>query len=279
MSRKVLTTILFAGILAFLTGCRAKRTPAPEPEPTAPPARATLKISGSGTVVPILRAIAPAFEADVPGFSLQVLAGTDTGGGVRGVAEGILDVAAMDRSPKDEETAQGLEYIEFGQSGVAVLVHMDVGVRALTTVQVKAIFSGEVTNWSKVGGSNLDIVLYVRDPGDSSTKVLRQTIFGDTPFPETAHVLISQADMQVAVAKTPGSVGFGSWPSALANRTNVDAVILDGVAPSDPIYSILIPIGVGYLVERKADMQPLINWLLSEQGRVALREFDVLTVQ
>lgn len=277
MSRKVLTTILLVGILAFLTGCRAKRTPTPEP--TAPPARTTLKISGSGTVVPILRAIAPAFEADVPGCSLQVLAGTGTGGGVKGVVEGILDVAAMARPPKDEETAQGLEYIEFGQSGVAVLVHLDVGVRALTTAQVKAIFSGEVTNWSKVGGSNLDIVLYVRDQGDSSTKALRQTIFDDTPFPETAHVLISQADMQIAVAKTPGGVGFGSWPSALANGANVEAVILDGVAPSDPIYSIFTPIGVGYLVERKADMQPLINWLLSEQGRVALREFDVLTVQ
>jgi len=276
MRCKVLTTILLAGILACLVGCRAKRTPTPEP--TSPPAQATLKISGSGTVVPILRAIAPAFEADVPGCSLQVLAGTGTGGGVRGVAEGILDVAAMARPPKDEEAAQGLEYVEFGQSGVAVLVHLDVGVRTLTTAQVETIFSGEVTNWSKVGGSNLDIVLYVRDSGDSSTKVLRQTIFGDTPFPETAHVLTSQADMQIAVAETPGSVGFGSWPSVLANGANVGVVILDGVAPGDSTYSIVTPIGVGYLVDRKAEVQSLINWLLSEQGRVALREFDVLTV-
>lgn len=229
--------------------------------------------------MPILAAIKPAFEADTPGYRLETLVGTGTGSGVQGVIKGVLDVAAMARPPKGEEVAQGVEYVEFGQSGVAVLVHPAVGVTNLAVEQIAAIFSAQVTNWSEVGGPDQLIILYVRDEAEASTKAMREAIFGDTPFPETAQVLTSQADMQVAVAGTPGGVGYGSWPSAVANEANVRAIALDGVAPGDPAYPIFIPVGIGYLPEREADVQPLIDWLLSERGRAVLRQFDVITTR
>jgi phosphate transport system substrate-binding protein len=249
--------------------------------PTAMPAPAefVLTISGSGTTTSILNAVKLVFEADVPGYSLNVLLGTGTGGGVEGVAQGKLDVAAMARPPKDAEAAQGVEWVEFGQSGVAVYTHPDVGVAELTAEQVAAIFSGEVANWSEVGGSDQIIILYVRDEGDSSTKALRQAVFGDMQFPETAQVLTSQADMQTAVSGTSGSVGFGSWPSALAAGVNVRAVALGGVSPGDLSYPIVGSIGIGYLAERQADVQPLIDWLLSDPGQAALREFGVISIR
>ena len=84
------------------------------------------------------------------------------------------------------EAAQGVEYVEFGQSGVAVYTHMNVGVTNLTAEQVMALFSGEITNWSEVGGPDASIILYVRDEGDSSTKAIREQAIGETPFPATA---------------------------------------------------------------------------------------------
>jgi phosphate transport system substrate-binding protein len=268
-----LTILLLAAAGCTPSSPESTPTQAPETEP-----QVALRISGSGTTTAILSAVTPAFEADTPGYGLKTLPGAGTGGGVQGVIEDMLDVAAMARPPKDEEAAQGLEYTEFGQSGVSILAHPDVGVANLTTAQIAAIFSGEVTNWSKVGGPNLGIVLYVRDEGDSSTKALREAIFGDTPFPEiTAQVLTSQSDMQDAVAETPGSVGFGSWPSARASGADVRAIALDGVAPGDSTYPIVTPVGIGYLANRQAEVQPLIDWLLSEQGQAALQEFDVIT--
>ncbi len=250
---------------------------APTETPTARP-QVVLKVSGSGTTTSILDAVQPAFEADTPGYRLEVLPGTGTGGGVKGIMQGMLDVAAMVRPPTDEEAAQDVEYAEFGQSGVSVYTHPAVDVTDLTTKQIVAIFSGQVTNWSEVGGPTRQIILYVRDEGDSSTKELRRAIFGDTPFPETtAQVLTSQADMQVAVSGTPGGVGFGSWPSALASGAEVRAIAIDGITPGDPTYPIVAPLGIGYLRDRKADVQPLIDWLLSEQGQAALREFGVIT--
>jgi phosphate transport system substrate-binding protein len=239
-------------------------------------ARVTLKVSGSGTTSAILKGVGPAFEADVPGYTLQVLVGSGTGGGVEGTVKGVLDVAAMARPPKEEEAAQGIEYVEFGHSGVALYTHSGVGVTDLTTAQALSILSGETTNWSQVGGPDLAIILYVRDEGDSSTKALREHIFGDAAFPESAKVLTSQADMQTAVAGTVGSVGMGSWPSALAEGADVRSIALDGVAPGDQSYPMVSPIGIGYLSARKADVQPLIDWLLSAQGQEALGEFDVI---
>ncbi|MEJ5311890.1 MAG: substrate-binding domain-containing protein [Anaerolineae bacterium] len=258
----------------LLMACGSKPTePAPTPTATR---RVELTISGSGTASTILEGIKPAFEAAVPGYTLEILPGTGTGEGVKGALQGVFDVAAMARPPKDEEVAAGIEYTEFGQSGVAVFAHPGVGVANLTTAQVKALFAGEIANWSAVGGPDLPVVLYVRDEGDSSTQSLRKVVFGDTAFPEFAQVLTSQTDMQAAVAGTPGGVGFGSWPSVLAMRANVKPITLDGVAPGDAAYPMFGPVGIGYLSTRKADVQPLVDWLTSEQGQKALAEFDVI---
>lgn len=236
-----------------------------------------LTVSGSGTTTAILSAVAPAFEADTPGCRLKVLPGAGTGGGVQGVIGGMLQVAAMARPPKDDEAAQGIAYTEFGLSGVAVYVHPSVEVAELTGSQVSAILCCEIENWSEVGGPDLPIVVYVRDEGDSSTKALRAEVIGDVAFPEEGlHVLTSQSEMQESVAGTEGAVGFGSWPSAVASGTDVRAITLDGVSPSEPAYQLTTPVGISYMSDRQADVQPLIDWLLSESGQAALRQVDVL---
>ncbi|MCB9077816.1 MAG: substrate-binding domain-containing protein [Anaerolineaceae bacterium] len=237
-----------------------------------------LTVSGSGSATAVLSAIQPAFEADTPGYRLNVLSGSSTGGGVKGVIEGVLDVAAMARPPKAEETAQEIAYVEIGRAGQAVIIHPDISLTNLTSAQIIAIFTGEATNWKQVGGPDQPIILYVRDEADSSTQTLRQAILGDRPFSETvAQVLTSQSDMQVAVAGTPGSIGIATWPAALAGGADVLAVAVDGIKPDDPAYPMTTRLGVGYLAGRQTEIQPLLDWLLSESGRAALQEFDLMT--
>jgi phosphate transport system substrate-binding protein len=265
--------------LLVVTGCTSVAAESEPSEVTAPETQVVLKVSGSGSATAILKAIQPTFEADTPGYRLEVLSGSSTGGGVKGVIQGVLDVAAMVRPPKDEEAAQNVEYVEFGQAGQAVITHPDVDVSDLTTAQVVAIFSGEITNWSEIGGPDRPIILYVRDDDDSSTKALRSAIMGDMPFAATVtRVLTSQSDMLASVAGTPDSLGIATWPTALAEGAEVQAVTIDGVAPGDDSdYPMMTPLGIGYLAERQAKVQPLIDWLRSEQGRAALSEFDVIT--
>lgn len=237
----------------------------------------TLTISGSGSVSTLLTAVEADFEGDVPGYKLNILSGSGTGGGVKGVLDGSLDAAAMAREPKEEESEKGVQYVGFGSSGVAIITHPSVEVRNLTQAQVKAIFAGEITNWSAVGGQDMEIVFYVRDEDESATVLLRQLIFGDTPFPETvAGVLTSLGDMLTTIEATPGSIGFASWTGVVAGDKKVQAVTLDGIQPNDPEYSAQLPLGIGYVTNHKETVQPLITWLTSQKGREALQQLGVI---
>jgi phosphate transport system substrate-binding protein len=279
VSHKLLATVALAGVIA-LAGCGVQPATAPT-VPTsipAPHAQAVIKISGSGSTSSILNALKPTFETDTPGYRLEMLPGTETGGGVQGVIKGLLDVAAMARLPKAEESAQHVEYLELGKGAAAIFTHPEVGVTSLTKAQIVAIFAGKITNWSELGGPDLPIILFVRNDDDSATVALRKAVFGDAPFPQaTVRVLTSQADMLVAVEGTPGSVGFGWWPAALARGTSVRATALDGVAPGAISYPIVGDVGIGYLTDRKADVQPLIDWLGSAPGQAALHKFELIT--
>ena len=280
MSKSNYLTGIIVGLslaLLMVTGCSSAVAESASNEVTAPQKQVVLKISGSGSVTAILNAIQPAFKTNTPGYRLEVLPGSGTSEGVKGIVQGVLDVAAMARPPKDEEAAQNVEYAEFGQAGQAVIIHPDMGISNLTSNQVAAIFTGEITNWSEIGGLDRPIILYVRDEGDSSTKALRSAIVGDTPFAESvAQVITSQSDMLTAVAGTPDSLGIATWPTALAEGSKVQAVSIDGISPAKNDYTMQGPLGISYLTNRQADVQPLIDWLQSEQGRAALSELDVI---
>lgn len=264
-----------SALLILAVALAACASPAAPPTPTPPPEIA-LAVSGSGSVSTVFTAIKSDFETAVPGYTLNVLSGTGTGGGVKGVLDGTLDVAAMARAPKDDETAAGLKYLEFGKTAVAILLHPDVGVTTLTQAQVKAIFAGEITNWSEVGGPDLDIVLYVRDEDESATGALRKAIFGDTPFPETAAgVMTSAGDMLTAIESTPGSIGFGNWSGVLASDKKVAAAALDGIKPGEAEYAVKVIQGVGYTEQRQAVVQPLLDWLTSDAGQAVLQQRGV----
>lgn len=269
---------LLLALVALAAAC-SPAAPAAAPTPQAVE-ETTLTVSGSGSVSALLSAVELTFEKETPGYNLNVLSGTGTGGGVKGVLDGSLDIAAMARAAKDDETAQGVEYLKFGDTGVAILVHPDVDVDNLTQAQVKAIFTGEITNWSEVGGQDLEMIVYVRDEEESTTILLRELIFGDTPFPETvAGVLTNVDDMVAAVEGTPGAIGFGSWTAVMATGRNVAAAMLDGVQPDDPDYAAIQPVGIGYLKSHEETVQPLVAWLVSEDGQTMLQQLGVIGIQ
>lgn len=217
---------LIATILLTACGSLAAQPTNPTVAPLT-----TLTGSGSGTITTVLEALKPAFEAATPGYKLEVLSGSSTGNGVTGILEGVLDVAAMARAPKEEETAKNIKYFEMGLVGQAIITHPAVtGVASLNSQQIVDIFSGDVTNWSEVGGPNMEIVLYVRDEDDSSTKGLRKNILGETPFPDSAKTLTSQGDMITSVEGTPGSIGIAAWPAILATKAKVQGIAVDGVS-------------------------------------------------
>jgi phosphate transport system substrate-binding protein len=272
VNKKFLKYLFVFALLStlFLTACSSGNAAAVNPSNT----QVYLTLSGSGTVTGILQAVADDFEADTPGYHLEVLEGSGTGGGVTGVLEGSLDVVGMARPPKSTEP---VEYVTFGNVGMTIVIHPEVGITNLTTRQAIDILTGQITNWSEIGGPNLTLILFIRDEDDSTTKAFREYFFKDAIFAETAPVLTSQGEMLSAIEGTPGGVGMATWPTALASGAEVVGASLDGVPPGDPDFPMMGEIGIGYLSDRQEDVQPLIEWLLSENGMAALQEFEVIT--
>ncbi len=275
MLKKSFSILTFMALAVALMGCGGAEA-ATVAVPKANP-QIVLRISGAGNTSIILRAVKPQFEAATPGYRLEVLPGSGTSGGVQGALQGVLDAAAMSRPPKADETARSLKYKEFGNAGVAVFTHLDVDITSLTAAQFGAIFMGEVSNWAEVGGPNLPIIRYVRDDRESATRILRQSILGDTPFPVRSVQVLTGADaMLTAVEGTPGSVGFGLWPGAVAKNAQVHPIALNNILPTDPAYPLVTPLGIGYRSDHQAKVQPLLEWLSSERGQAALRGFAVI---
>ncbi|MCK6580218.1 MAG: substrate-binding domain-containing protein, partial [Anaerolineae bacterium] len=219
---------LILGTIMLLAACSPANVPTPTPTtiPSEPASVITLTISGSGSVSPILAAVADEFEATTPGYLLDVLPGSGTGGGVTGVLEGVFDAAAISRAVKDSEIEQGIEGIQFGITSTVVIAHPDVNVTELTGEQLTAILTGTIVNWSEVGGSDLPIIVYVREPDEGNTIAIRDTYIGDAEFSASAVTMTSQSDMQNAVSSVSGAVGFATWATVVANQANVKVLII-----------------------------------------------------
>ena len=84
---------------------------------------------------------------------------TGSGTGIKAVAEGRSDIGLSSRFLKDEEKAQGLVESVLAYDGIAVIVNPENVVEDLTIEQIAAIFTGEITNWSELGGDDAEIVL------------------------------------------------------------------------------------------------------------------------
>ena len=144
-------------------------------QPVAAQARATadavtgrLLITGSSTTAPLVSAIAKRFQALHPGVSIEV----QTGGSGRGLADarqGKADIGMVSRALGEAE--QDVHGLPIARDGVAIVVHKNNPVRALSDTQVADIYSGKVANWKQVGGRDAPILTVIAEAGRSSSEL------------------------------------------------------------------------------------------------------------
>jgi phosphate transport system substrate-binding protein len=111
---------------------------------------------------------------------------------------GAVDVAKMKQFPLPEK---------FAAPGILV-VHPDIPVEKLTRDQVREIFSGVITNWSKVGGPDLPIVPVLQQPMDGYMATMSVVFVHGTPKSPNAKKVVKSAEICAVVAATPGAIGY-----------------------------------------------------------------------
>lgn len=194
---------------------------------------APIRVSGSGAVLPAVQKLGEAYRAKAPGASLQYPGGTNSGGGIRGVVEGTLDVAAVNRPLSDAEAREAIVYVPFVRDAAAFAVHRSVSVKGLRTAQIRDIYSGKTTNWREVGGPDAPVIVLDRDEDDSLRKLAMLPLMAGAPIVPSATVLTSASDMLAAIDSTPGAIGYSSLGLLrLRAPKQAEVLALDEVLPS-----------------------------------------------
>lgn len=198
--------------------------------PEADATTGTLSMAGSTTVQPVAELLAEAFMAENAGVEITV-SGGGSSTGVKSVAEGQVNIGNASREIKDSEMAEHPELNPYAiaKDGVAVVVHPDNPVTELTAEQVKAIFLGEIQNWSEVGGNDEMIVVVSREEGSGTRATFDELALGEELPVDTAVIVSSNGNMVTTVSTTPNAIGYISFGYM---DESTKGIIVDGVEPS-----------------------------------------------
>ena len=208
--------ILLACMMALsLTACGSKE-------------EKSVSTDGSTSMSKVMLALGEAFMENNKGVNVTYN-GTGSGTGIKAAKDGTCDIGLSSRYLKDSEKAEGLQETILAIDGIAIIVHPENAVADLTLEQISAIFKGEITNWSEVGGNDGQIVLIGREE-NSGTRDGFESITDTEGACKYRQELTSNGAVLTAVAENPNAIGYVSLSSV---KNGVKAISVGGVAPSE----------------------------------------------
>lgn len=108
-----------------------------------------ITIGGSSSVTPVMEKLKEAYVKLNPDVTVDVQQ-NDSSSGMKGAIDGIYDIGMASRDVKDSEKEAGLSSIKIALDGIAVIVNKDNTLDAITSEQIKNIYTGSLTKWSEI---------------------------------------------------------------------------------------------------------------------------------
>jgi len=237
----------------------------------------TITSAGSTTVEPIMKACSAAFQQSHPDIQF-VISGGGSSKGVKLGGSGKVDIGRASRNVESNETAMysDLKTFKVGTDGVAIIVNKKNPVATFTTDQIQNLFSGNVTNWKDVGGSDAPVTLISLGTEHGTYELftkkfhLKGSDQGDAISFGGASA--TKADTQTIVlgtiARNVNAIGFASIGTAARFAAKTHRVVLtalDGVAAtesnvSNGSYKLVRPLLLMTKGDPKADVKSFIDF-------------------
>lgn len=203
---------------------------------TAAPAQTTLKIDGSTGAMPLVAALAKAYEAKTPGIKIEIGSGLGTKARIEALQTGNIDVAVASHGLKiDELVKDGMSVDEIARTPVVFGVNASVTVVSLSQAQICEIYAGTLTNWKAASGPDLIVIARTRPDSEVDAEVARSGIacLKTLKMPEAIKVMQRGGDMAKELAATVGAIGMTTTTVAEQSGDQIKALALDGVAPTE----------------------------------------------
>ena len=215
------TSLLIAAALTFgITEAKADR----------------LVIKGSDTLgAKLVPQLAEQFKAQHPGTTFDIAAEGSTTG-IAAIIDGTAEIGMASRRAKPSEvgaaTAKGrsMKPTIVAYDGIAVIVNSANPVKSLTKKQVEQIFTGDMTDWSAVGGSGGKISIYTRNTSSGTYSEFKELAMKKRDYAGSSQKMAGNEQIAAEVGKNPNGVGYVGM--AYTKASGVKVVSIDGATPS-----------------------------------------------
>ena len=239
----------------------------------------TVTMAGSTSMEKFANALAESFMAKYPGVTVTAEF-TGSSAGIESVLAGSVDIGNSSRSLKDEEKSAGAVENIVAIDGIAVITDPANTVTALTTEQLKEIYTGEAKNWSDVGGSDGAIVVVGREAGSGTRDAFEELLEIEDQC-AYANELDSTGAVMAKVAATPGAIGYVSLDVL---DDTVQTIALDDVEPTEEnikagSYLLSRPFVMatnGEVGAQSEAVQEMFAYLKSEEGQELIKTVGLI---
>lgn len=240
----------------------------------------SITMAGSTSMEKFANALAESFMEVYPNVTVQAEF-TGSSAGIEAVLAGQCDIGNSSRNLTEDEIAKGAAENIVAIDGIAIVTDAANTVSDLTKDQLIAIYSGETTNWSDLGGADQPIVVVGREAG-SGTRGAFEEILGLEDACKYANELDSTGAVMAKVASTPGAIGYVSLDVL---DDTVKALTLEGVEANEENiksgdYFLSRPFVMatkGAIEEQSELIQALFDYVYSEEGDALIQDVGLIT--
>ena len=231
-----------------------------------------ITITGSTSVTPFIEQLAERYQQLHPDRQINVQ-GLGSSAGIQAAENGTAALGMSSRHLEADEE-QILQVTEIARDALVMIVHPTIRASNLTPEQVQGIFTGQIKNWSDVGGPNSPITIVTREAGSGTYSAFEELVMDNISPAMNALRQGSNGAVRQIVAEDPDAIGYISLGIV---DESVKTVAIDGVvASSDAVrsgtYTLVRPF---LFVQRKdttlpAIAQDFVNFTLSPEGQEEL---------
>ena len=188
----------------------------------------TISLAGSTSMEKLCEAMSESFMEKYPGITVTVEY-TGSGAGLESLASGSVDIGNSSRHLKDEELSGGAVENVVAIDGIAVIEDKENTVTDISAEDLATIYTGEISNWSELGGKDEASVVIGREAG-SGTRDAFEELLEVADNCAYAQELDSTGAVLAKVASTPGAIGYVSLDVV---DDSVIAISIDGIEPTE----------------------------------------------
>ncbi len=308
MTKKILALALAFALL--LCGCEPQQEEISQPESSSAVSEPEVseeiaflrenfpRIDGSTSLIPLEAGVRAAIFGKSIEQAEKDVAHTTTWGSFKRLLSGDADMIfstpiSAEQQKMADEAGIKLEQVPVVKEAFIFAVNAKNPVDALSQQQIKDIYSGKITNWKQVGGSDEPIIAYQRNM-DSGSQNYMIDFMGETPLMEAPTELRpgSMGGLMDVIAPNDGSLGsigysvYAYAADMYGTGDNIKFIKVDGAAPTkETIISGEYPLSsYNYAIFRADEpeegaVRRLAEWMTSYDGQLAIAKAGYATVE